>query len=116
MVDYIESRLSLRIGKEKSITPTESLLKIQQDCFEAMSKLRIKYPRNIIIGYININSIGNKFNNFVGIISNEVDIIVVAETKLDSSFPNCQFMINGFGQPIRLDISSVSGGIRPVDS
>ena len=76
-----------------------------------MSKLRIKYPRNIIIGYININSIRNKFNNFVGVVSSKVDIIVIAETNLDSSFPNCQIMINGFGQPIRLYISSVSGGI-----
>ena len=91
---------------------TESLLKAQRNCFRIMNKLRIKYPRNIIIGYININSIKNKFNNFTEVISNKVDIIVTAETNLDSSFPKCQFMVNGFNQPIRLDISSVGGGLQ----
>ena len=97
MVDYKESRPSLRIGDDQSIPSTESLPITQHDCFEAMSKLRIKYPRNIIIGYININSIRNKFNNFVGVVSSKVDIIVSAETNLDSSFPNCQFMITALG-------------------
>ena len=65
----------------------------------------------IIIGYININSIRNKFDGFSQIMSNKVDILIVAETKLDSSFRNGQFMINGFGKPIRLDVSSNSGGL-----
>ena len=43
--------------------------------------------------------------------SNKVDILIVAETKLDSSFGSGQFMINGFGKPIRLDVSSNSGGL-----
>ena len=40
-----------------------------------------------------------------------LDLIVIAETKLDSSFPSNQFTISGFRNSIRLDSSSNSGGI-----
>ena len=88
-----------------------SLPETEADCFERMNKLRLKYPRNIIIGYININSIRNKFDGFSEIMSNKVNILIVAETKLGSSFRSGQFTINGFGKPIRLDVSSNSGGL-----
>ena len=76
-----------------------------------MKKLRLDYPKNIIIGYININSVRNKFEQFSHMMKGMLDIIVIAETKLDSSFPSNQFTISGFKSPIRLDISSNSGGI-----
>ena len=81
------------------------------DCFEEMKKLRLDYPKNIIIGYININSVRNKFEQFSYLMKDLLDIIIIAETKLDSSFPSNPFTISGFRSPIRLDISSNSGGI-----
>ena len=42
---------------------------------------------------------------------NYVDVLVIAETKLDSSFPQQQFLLNGFKQPYRLDVTSNSGGL-----
>ena len=42
---------------------------------------------------------------------NLLDIIVVGETKLDSSFQSNQFTISGFRIPIRPEISSNGGGI-----
>ena len=38
-----------------------------------------------------VNSIQNKFDNLCDLISKNVDIPSVAETKLDLSFPNPQF-------------------------
>ena len=38
-------------------------------------------------------------------------ILSVAETKLDASFPNSQFLIPGFHEPTRLDITSKRGGV-----
>ena len=35
----------------------------------------------------------------------------MAETKLDPSFPNSQFLIPGFHEPMRLDITSKRGGM-----
>ena len=45
------------------------------------------------------------------LISGNADISIVAETKLDSSFPTTQFVIQGFYNPLRLDINRRSGGL-----
>ena len=81
------------------------------DCFEEMKTLRLKYSKNVIVGYININSIRNKFEHFSQMIRDKLDVLIIAETKLDSSFPSSQFTINGFKTPIRLDITRNSGGL-----
>ena len=44
-------------------------------------------------------------------ISSRFNILPIAETKLDYSFPNAQFLIPNFHQPFRLDISRNSGGL-----
>ena len=44
-------------------------------------------------------------------ISSNLDIIVISETKLDSSFPELQFYIEGFSQPYRRDRNSNGGGL-----
>ena len=36
-------------------------------------------------------------------IKGNVDIMMISETKLDNTFPNGQFLIDGFSEPIRLD-------------
>ena len=71
----------------------------------------MKNPNNIIFFYININSIRNKFDNLCDLISKNVDILSVAETKLDAPFPKSQFLIPGFHEPMRLDITSKCGGM-----
>ena len=67
--------------------------------------------KNVIVGYININSVRNKFEHFSQMIRDKLDVLIIAETKLDSSFPSSQFTINGFKAPIRLDITRNSGGL-----
>ena len=68
-------------------------------------------PKNIIFSYININSIGNKFENLCEIIENNVDVLSIAETKFDSSFPNGQLVLPGFHKPWRLDMNNRSCGL-----
>ena len=52
---------------------------------------------------LNINSIWNKFNSLVDIITDNIDIFMTSETKVDDSFPDSQFFLDGFGTPLRLD-------------
>jgi len=40
-----------------------------------------------------------------------LDIFAIAETKLDASFPENQFLIDGMGKPYRLDVSDKKGGL-----
>ena len=79
--------------------------------FENMKKLRLKHPKNVIVAYLNINSIRNKFTNFSQMINKNVDVLVIAETKLDGTFPKQQFVLEGYKEPYRLDVTSNSGGI-----
>ena len=64
-----------------------------------------------IFSFINLNSIRNKFVSLYSLISSHVDILSIAETKLDYSFANAQFLILNFHQPFCLDISRNSGGL-----
>ena len=40
-----------------------------------------------------------------------MNVICIAETKLDSSFPNSQFLISDFHKPLRIDVSSRRVGL-----
>ena len=44
-------------------------------------------------------------------IKGDVDFMMFSETKLDNTFPNGQFLIDGFNKPIRLDRYKNGGGI-----
>ena len=63
--------------------------------------MHLKNPKNIIFWYLNINSVQNKFKNMPILISEIVDILIVAETKLDSSFLAAQLLIPGFHHPFQ---------------
>ena len=66
---------------------------------------------NVMVGYININSIRNKLLGLFSILQDDLDFLTLAETKLDSSFPNSQFLVKGYKPPFRLDVSDTSGGL-----
>ena len=55
------------------------------------------------MGNLNINSLPNKFNQLQELVLKHVDILVLTETKLDDSFPNSQFSVDGFSEPFRID-------------
>ena len=76
-----------------------------------LENLRGKNKNRPIIAQLNINSLRNKFGFLSSHITKYVDILLLAETKLDDSFPTAQFSLNGFCKPYRLDRSSNGGGI-----
>ena len=68
-------------------------------------------PERLIIGHININSIRNKFEALTEIIKDKLDIFMISETKLDSSFTVGQFCIDGYSKLFRSDRDEKGGGI-----
>ena len=76
-----------------------------------MHELRESNPFTVIIGHININSVRNKFESPEEMIKDNVDILLVLETKLDDTFPRGQFCIDGHSTPYRLDRTSHGSGI-----
>ena len=47
----------------------------------------------------------------MSLIKNNVDILMISETKLDESFPDGQFTVKGYSKPFRLDRNKNGGGI-----
>ena len=43
-------------------------------------------------------------------VKGKIDILMISETKIDESFPNGNFIIEGFSTPYRLDRDSKGGG------
>ena len=78
---------------------------------EILKNLRLKNVNRLICAQLNINSIRNKFDSLINLINNNIDILMISETKLDPSFPTGQFHIHGFSEPYRFDRNSSGGGI-----
>ena len=76
-----------------------------------LEELRIENPLNLIFSYLNINSIRKKLSDLQQVICDSVDILTIAETKIDYSFPTAQFRLANYHTPYRLGISNKSGGI-----
>ena len=76
-----------------------------------MLELRKSNPFRVIIGPIIINSVRNKFEPLKQMIKNNLNILLVSETKTDDTFPAGQFCIDSYSIPYRLDRTSHGGGI-----
>ena len=73
--------------------------------------MKLKNINKLVIGHLNINSLPSKFCQLKLIIEKNIDILVITETKLDSSFPSSQFKIEGFSMPYRCDRNRLGGGV-----
>ena len=73
--------------------------------------LRVKNLNKLIIGHLNINFLRNKFELLAHQIKDNVDILMISETKFDESFPTSHFLMNGFTSPHHLDRNCNGGGI-----
>ena len=76
-----------------------------------LREIRVKNVGRIVIGTLNINSLASKIDQLKVIICGSLDILVIQETKLDSSFPEDQFLIDGYRNPYRLDRNRHGGGV-----
>ena len=58
---------------------------------------RVTFHNNLLIGYLNINSLSNKVTDSRIIFKDLLlDYFVLSETKLDESFPTAQFALEGY--------------------
>ena len=65
----------------------------------------------LIFGQININSIRNTFELLFSLVSNNIDVLLISEKKIDNTFPVSQFYVPGYSVPYRLDRTENGGGI-----
>ena len=72
---------------------------------------RVKYVNKLLIVNLNINSVAGKFYQLKVTVQGKHDILDITETKLDSSFPNKQILVDGFSDQYRLDRNIHVGGL-----
>ena len=59
--------------------------------------MREVYSRNLILGYLNINSLRYKIIGLSNIVAKfPIEILCIDETKLDDSFQDSQFLIKNY--------------------
>ena len=71
----------------------------------------MKNKDRVILANLNINSIRNKFSSLQELVSNNIDVLIIEETKLDDTFPEGCFTIPGYKNPFRKDRDVHGGGI-----
>ena len=76
-----------------------------------LKELKGKNLERPVIAHLNINSISSKFEPLTSMIQENVDILLVTESRIDDTFPMGQFQVEGFSRPIRLDRNRDGGGI-----
>ena len=79
---------------------------------QILHDLTLKYPQNLLIGYLNINSLRNKIIDLREIISYlQLDHFVLSETKINDGFPSVQFDMSGYEIRAREGRDGMRGGI-----
>ena len=80
------------------------------NAFQSVQKHRLQNPKNIVIGHLNFNSLRNKFEAVEELVQNKVGICFLSEIKINETFPNPQFMVNGYKLFCR-DRNCYGGGV-----
>ena len=80
------------------------------DSKRGLKEIKIQSPDKLILGHLNINSVGNKFEALTYIIDNNMDFLI-SETKLDDSFPTVQFQMKCFSVSYRYDRNGKGSGL-----
>ena len=83
----------------------------EDDPKSVLQALKSKNLDRLIIAHLNINFLGSKYEPLRPLIKENIDILLVSETKLDDKYPKGQFKIDGYDKPIRLDRNKHGGGI-----
>ena len=71
--------------------------------------LLIQNTKNVTMGALNVNSLSNKRRAAEDMITNNIDICLLSDTKIDESFPNQQYNISIY-KAFRRDGNKHDGG------
>ena len=89
----------ITLNNQGQVTKKVSVDSVITNAKIGVRRMKIQFPDKLIIAHLNINSIRNKFDSLSFMIENNVDILLISETKLDNLFPSSQFNICGFTMP-----------------
>ena len=74
--------------------------------------MRVKYPNNPTVGFLNINSLRNKIIDLRNVAEKCLpDVLLIEETKLSAEFKTEIFLLNNYQPPMRRDRNEHGGGL-----
>ena len=84
---------------QKSLTYEFSTLdenvKEEEGVKSSLCNLKLRNLNRLIFGQIKINSVRSKFELLFSLFSNNIDALLISETKIDNTFPVSQFCVPG---------------------
>ncbi|CAG2210856.1 unnamed protein product [Mytilus edulis] len=101
---------------EESNAPNDSLSSnstsgVNKLLFQDLRETRRLHPKNFIAAYVNINSLRYKFDEVKDLLTdNIVDLLMIAESKLDNTFQDNLFQVEGYKLQ-RRDRNQYGGGL-----
>ena len=97
-------------SSSKSFSDCDNI-RAKGNVFTSTKSIKAKDAKILFFGHLNVNSIRNKFASIQELIKRTFDIFLISETKIDGSFPNAQFKIEGYRKrSFRKDRDAFGGG------
>ena len=81
---------------------------------KGLKEIKNQSPNKLILGHLIINSVRNKFGSFTYTIDNNIDLLLISETKLDDSFPMALFQMKDFSVRYRHNRNGKSGAFARI--
>ena len=95
----------------KSLSRNNSAeVRAENDVFLSATAHRLQNAKNVTIGALNVNSLRNKIGAVQELITNNIVICLLSETKINETFPNQQFNISNYKTCCR-DRNKHGGGL-----
>ena len=113
--DILAAKTGLGNPLDSTVSTNDSDLSsaesVSGNAFDILKEIRVKNIDKVVIGTLNINSLGPKLDQLSEVIGKHLDILTIQETKLDSSFPTQQLALAGYSEPYRMDRNREGGGV-----
>ena len=103
VIDKVMDKNLCKKHQESEESKSREVCYSSEDFSPLLRKIYRKNMNRIKIAQLNINFIRNKLDLFVPAVVRSVNILSITETKIETSFPEGQFEIDGFTTPYRVD-------------
>ncbi|XP_056018787.1 uncharacterized protein LOC130054186 [Ostrea edulis] len=109
--DMMPETIGIDISGDDNYTSGVNNVENDHDIWENLVNVRKANPAKLICGYLNINSLAGKYDQIKDILQrNLIDMLFLAETKIDASYPDAQFVIDNYTM-WRADRNKHGGGV-----
>ncbi|XP_056013253.1 uncharacterized protein LOC130052406 isoform X2 [Ostrea edulis] len=109
--DMMPETIGIDISGDDNYTSGVNNVENDHDIWENLVNVRKANPAKLICGYLNINSLAGEYDQIKDILQrNLIDMLFLAETKIDASYPDAQFVIDNYTM-WRADRNKHGGGV-----